>query len=144
MAHRRDYYEILGLSREASIEEVKKAYRQAALQYHPDRNPDNKEAEETFKQASEAYEVLSDPEKREVYNRYGHAGLSGTDFHPFTNVEDIFSSFGDVFEDFFGFGGFGGRRGRRGSQSRARRGEDLRYDLTIQFIEAYQGCEKGW
>lgn len=139
MAHKRDYYETLSISKEAGFEEIKKAYRQAALQHHPDRNPGDKSAEEKFKQASEAYEVLSDPQKREVYDRYGHAGLSGTDFHPFTNVEDVFSSFGDIFEDFFGFGG---RQGQRGSRTRATRGDDLRYDLPIQFIEAYQGVEK--
>lgn len=136
MSSKRDFYEVLGLHREASFEEVKKAYRKAALQYHPDRNPGDHEAEARFKEASEAYEVLIDEQKREVYNRYGHAGLSGTDFHPFTNVEDIFESFGDIFEDFFGMGG------RRGGRTRARRGDDLRYDLKISFLEAYHGIEK--
>lgn len=136
MSSKRDFYEILGIHREATFEEVKKAYRKAALQYHPDRNPGDREAEARFKEASEAYEVLIDEQKREIYNRYGHAGLSGTDFHPFTNVEDIFESFGDIFEDFFGMGGGRGRR------SRARRGDDLRYDLKITFLEAYQGIEK--
>ena len=135
-----DYYEILELSKSASLDEVKKAYRQAALKYHPDRNPGDKAAEDKFKQASEAYEVLSDPQKKEVYDRYGHAGLSGSNFHGFNNVEDVFSSFGDLFEDFFGFGGFGGSSRRNRSQ--ARRGDDLRYDLSISFEEAYQGCEK--
>jgi molecular chaperone DnaJ len=139
MSQKQDYYEILGLSKTCSSEEIKKAYRQSALKFHPDRNPDDKSAEEQFKRASEAYEVLSDPQKREIYDRFGHAGLSGTDFHPFTRVEDIFDSFGDIFEDFFGLGGFGGRRsgGRR-----ARRGNDLGYELALDFLESYQGCEK--
>lgn len=136
MSSKRDFYEILSVHREASVEEIKKSYRKAALQYHPDRNPGDHEAVERFKEASEAYEVLIDDHKREVYNRYGHAGLSGTDFHPFTNVEDVFDSFGDIFEDFFG------RGSRRGGGKRARRGDDLRYDLSIDFLEAYHGVEK--
>ncbi len=134
---KRDYYEVLEISKQASGEEIKKAYRQSALKYHPDRNPGDKVAEENFKLASEAYEVLSDSQKRQIYDQYGHAGLSGTDFHPFHNVEDIFSSFGDVFEDFFGFSGRGGKKSRR-----PRRGDDFRYDLPIEFIESYTGCEK--
>jgi molecular chaperone DnaJ len=141
MASKRDYYQILGLTRDATADAVKKAYRQAAMNYHPDRNPDDREAEEKFKLASEAYEVLSDPQKRVIYDQFGHAGLSGTDFHPFTNVEDIFQSFGDIFEDFFGLGGFG-RRGGAGRRSRVRRGEDMAYNLTIEFLESYQSCEK--
>jgi len=133
---KRDYYEVLAVSQTASIEEIKKAYRQSALKYHPDRNPGDKIAEENFKLASEAYEVLSDSQKRQIYDQYGHAGLSGTDFHPFHNVEDIFSSFGDVFEDFFGFSGRGGKK------RRPRRGDDFRYDLSIEFIESYTGCER--
>lgn len=136
MSSKRDYYEILSIHREATVEEIKKSYRKAALQYHPDRNPGDHEAVEKFKEASEAYEVLIDDHKREVYDRFGHAGLSGTDFHPFHNVEDVFDSFGDIFEDFFGLGG------RRGGQKRARRGDDLRYDLSIEFLEAYHGVEK--
>jgi molecular chaperone DnaJ len=141
MSQKQDYYEILGLIKTCSFEEIKKAYRQAALKYHPDRNPDDKAAEDQFKKSSEAYEVLSDPQKREVYDRFGHAGLTGTDFHPFNRVEDIFDSFGDLFEDFFGLGGFGGR-GSRGQGRRARRGQDLGYELSVEFLEAYQGCEK--
>src|SRR5262245_16336332 len=141
MVSKRDYYEILGLTRDATAEAIKKAYRQAAMNYHPDRNPGDREAEEKFKLASEAYEVLCDPQKRVIYDQFGHAGLSGTDFHPFTNVEDIFQSFGDIFEDFFGLGGFG-RRGGAGGRHRTRRGEDLAYDLSIDFLEAYHGCEK--
>ncbi len=138
MSSKRDFYEVLGVHREASVEEIKKAYRKAALQHHPDRNPGDKEAENKFKEASEAYEVLIDEYKREIYNQYGHAGLSGTDYHPFSNVEDIFDSFGDIFQDFFGVGG----GGRRGGRKRARRGDDLRYDLQISFLEAYHGVEK--
>jgi len=141
MTSKQDYYQILSLTRSCSSEEIKKAYRQAALRYHPDRNPGDKIAEDQFKKASEAYEVLSDPQKREIYDHYGHAGLSGTDFHPFTRVEDVFESFGDIFEDFFGLGGFPGR-GSRGGRRRPRRGEDLGYELVIEFEESYRGCEK--
>jgi len=132
---KRDYYEILGLPRNASESELKKAYRQLALQHHPDRNPGDKAAEEKFKEASEAYEVLRDPNKRELYDRYGHEGLSRTGFSGFTGFEDIFSSFGDIFEDFFGFGG--GRRRPAGP----RKGPDFRYDLTISFMDAALGKE---
>jgi len=129
----KDYYEILGVTRSATQEEIKKAYRKMALKYHPDRNPDNKEAEEKFKEASEAYEVLSDPEKRQIYDQFGHEGLRGTGFTGFRGFEDIFSSFGDIFGDFFGFGG----RPRSGPI----RGDDLRYDLEISFEEAAFGKE---
>jgi len=132
---KRDYYEILGISPHSSENEIKKAYRQLALQYHPDRNPANKEAEEKFKEASEAYEVLHDPEKRDLYDRFGHEGLKGTGFSGFSGFEDIFASFGDIFEDFFGFGT--GRRGARASQRG--RGADLRYDFKISFMDAALG-----
>jgi len=99
---KRDYYEILGLDRSASAEEIKKAYRQLALKYHPDRNPGDQEAEENFKETAEAYEVLRDPEKRQLYDQFGHEGLKGTGFQGFGGFEDIFSSFSDIFEDFFG------------------------------------------
>ena len=133
---KRDYYEILGVSRDADGDEIKRAYRHTALKYHPDRNPGDKEAEESFKEAAEAYEVLSDREKREIYDLYGHEGLRGTGLTGFGGFEDIFSSFGDIFDGFFGFGGRGSRR------RRARRGNDLRYDLELTLEEAYTGKEE--
>lgn len=131
---KRDYYEVLGISRVASDEEIKKSYRKLAMKYHPDRNPGDKEAEEAFKDAAEAYEVLRDPQKRQMYDQFGHEGLKGTGFRGFSGFEDIFSSFGDIFEDFFGFGT---RRGR----TAARKGADLRYDLELSFIDAAFGKE---
>ncbi len=131
----KDYYKILGVSRDASEEEIKKSYRRTAMQYHPDRNPGDKEAEEKFKIASEAYEVLRDPEKRQIYDRYGIEGLKGTGFAGFRGFEDIFSAFGDIFEDFFGFGTTSRHR------VRARPGADLRYDLKISFHDAAFGKE---
>jgi molecular chaperone DnaJ len=131
----KNYYKIIGVSKNASEEEIKKSYRRIAMQYHPDRNPGNKEAEEKFKTASEAYEVLRDPEKREIYDRYGLEGLKGTGFTGFRGFEDIFSAFGDIFEDFFGFGTTPKRR------SRVRPGADLRYDFTISFYDAAFGKE---
>ncbi len=136
---KRCYYEILEVERNASDEMIKKSYRKLALQYHPDRNPDNNEAEEKFKEASEAYEVLRDPEKRRLYDRFGHDGLRNSGFSGFQGFDDIFSSFGDIFEDFFGMGGFGGRQRGRSS---ARRGADLRYDMDITLREAAFGVEK--
>ncbi len=129
----KDYYKILGVSRDATDEEIKKGYRRTAMQFHPDRNPGDKEAEEKFKIASEAYEVLRDPEKRQLYDRYGIEGLKGTGFTGFRGFEDIFTTFGDIFEDFFGFG----RQGRRAT--RPQPGADLRYDLKISFSEAAAG-----
>src|SRR4030043_1562730 len=131
----KDYYKILGVSRDATEDQIKKSYRKTAMQYHPDKNPGNKEAEERFKVASEAYEVLRDPEKREIYNRYGIEGLKGTGFTGFRGFEDIFSTFGDIFEDFFGFGTTQRRR------TRMRPGADLRYDMKITFYEAAFGKE---
>lgn len=130
-----DYYAVLGVQRGVTAEEIKKAYRKLALQYHPDRNPGDKGAEEKFKEASEAYQVLSDPEKRELYNRFGFDGLKGAGFPGFSGASDIFSTFGDLFEDLLGFGS------RRRSHSRGQEGADLRYDLTITFLEACQGKE---
>lgn len=131
-----DYYQVLGVSRDASDQDLKSAYRKLAMQYHPDRNPGNPEAEEKFKEASEAYQVLSDPQKRAAYDRYGHAGLNGAggfDGNPFASAQDISDIFGDLFGEMFNMGG-GGRRA-----SRARAGEDLRYDLTMEFEEAVFG-----
>lgn len=135
---KRDYYEVLGLDRGASKEEIKKAYRKAALQYHPDRTNHDPVAEEKFKEASEAYEVLHDDQKRQLYDIYGHQGLQGAGFQGFSGMDDIFSSFGDLFEDFFGGLGFGTSTR---SRSRARTGHDLRYDMTIQLEEAARGVE---
>ena len=136
MITKRDYYEILGINRNATSDEIKASYRKLALKYHPDRNPGNKEAEEKFKEAAEAYEVLHDPNKRQIYDQYGHQGLEGTGFSGFGGFEDIFSSFGDIFEDFFGFGP------GRSARSKAKRGADLRYNLTLDFMEAAFGIEK--
>ena len=134
MTAKRDYYEILGIEKSASDGDIKSAYRKAALKFHPDRNPGSKEAEDRFKEASEAYEVLSDAQKRATYDRFGHQGLHGQGFQGFSDVGDIFSSFGSIFEEFFGFAGGGGRGGR------ARRGADLRYDMSIAFEEAVFGA----
>ena len=135
--HQRDYYEVLGVAKTAAVEEIKSAYRQAALKWHPDRNPTNKEeAEIKFRECTEAYSVLSDPQKKQIYDTYGHAGLSsagaGTGFDG-----TVFQDFHDIFGDFFGFEDVfsGGRRGR----SRAQRGSDLRYDMTLTFEEAATG-----
>jgi molecular chaperone DnaJ len=136
MSNNGDYYEILGVSRDAAEDKIKKAYRKLALKYHPDRNPGDKEAEERFKEAAEAYEVLRDGEKRRIYDLYGHDGLRGTGFTGFGGFEDIFSAFGDIFGDFFGFGGRSSRR------TRARKGNDLRYNLELTLEEAYKGKEE--
>ena len=134
---KRDYYEVLGVGREAGDQEVKAAYRELAKRYHPDRNPDDPGAEEKFKEASEAYSVLSDGQKRAAYDRFGHAGLQGA-AGPAYNPE-AFQDFSDILGDFFGFGDLfgGGGGGRR--RSRAQRGEDVRYDLEITFEDAMFG-----
>ena len=131
---KRDYYEVLGVKRDASLEEIKKAYRRLAVKHHPDKNPDHADAEEKFKEASEAYSVLSDQEKRARYDRFGHQGVGS---QPFDAAD--FVDFSDILGDLFGFGDlFGGGR-RRGT--RAVRGADLRYDVTIAFEEAVFGKE---
>ncbi len=138
---KRDYYEVLGVSREATIEEIKKAYRKIALKYHPDRNPGDKEAEEKFKEAAEAYSVLGDPEKRRRYDQFGHAGVGGAGAGGFQgmNIDDIFSSFGDIFGDFFG-GGFGSGRYHR--QQRANKGSNIRISLSLSLEEIAKGTTK--
>ncbi len=135
---RRDYYEVLGVQRTAADKEIKAAYRKLALLHHPDKNPGDKGAEELFKQAAEAYAVLSDPEKRARYDRFGHQGGTSFDggFDPST-----FADFSDILGDLFGFGGFGGGRSG-GGRSRATPGADLRYDLEIGFEEAAFGVTK--
>lgn len=147
---KRDYYEVLGVSKEASADEIKKAYRQAALKYHPDKNPDDKEAEEKFKEAAEAYDVLSTPDKKARYDQFGHAGMSGAaggggGFEGFGGggftMEDIFGRFGDIFGGHFGgFGGFGGG-GQQGGK-RVNRGSDLRIKVKLNLKEIVNGTEK--
>lgn len=136
----RDYYDILGVEKGASADEIKKAYRKLAMKFHPDKNPGNKEAEERFKEASEAYSILGDNEKRAKYDRFGHAGfqnMGGGGQHPgFDNIEDIFSSFSDIFGDFFG------QQGGRRQGNRPRRGADLRYMLEVNLKEVLEGVEK--
>ena len=134
---KRDYYEVLGVNRDAGDDEIKKAYRKLAMKHHPDRNPDNKDAEEKFKEAKEAYEMLSDPQKKAAYDRYGHAGVdpsmgAGPGAQGFDGFSD---AFGDIFGDLFGSGGRGGR-------SNVYRGADLRYNLEITLEEAARGAEK--
>lgn len=139
--NKRDYYEVLAVTREATTEQIKSAYRKAALKWHPDRNPENKqEAEENFRQCTEAYTILSDVEKRSLYDRYGHAGVSSGGMDAGFN-STIFEEFQDIFGDLLGMQDiFGGGRGRRGGRgSRGQRGADLRYDLTLTFEEAAAG-----
>ena len=136
---KRDYYEVLGIERTADLQAIKNAYRKLALQYHPDRNPGDKEAEEKFKELAEAYSVLSDDEKRARYDRFGHAGVSagaGVGFSGF----DPFTTFEDLLGEFFGFGDIFGTTTRR--RARARPGADLRYDLELTLEEAAQGIDK--
>jgi len=134
---KRDYYEILGVARGATDQEIKSAYRKLALQYHPDRNPNNPDAEEKFKECSEAYAILADGEKRAAYDRFGHAGLGGAGGFDPSSFQDL----SDIFGDFFGFSDlFGGGRG--GRRSRAQRGTDLREDINLEFEEAVFGTEQ--
>lgn len=150
---KRDYYEVLGVEKSASKDEIKKAYRKLALKFHPDRNPDDKEAEDNFKEAAEAYEVLSNDEKRQRYDRFGHSGMKGgQDFHGFSDVNDIFSHFSDIFGGAFGGGSsifdefFGGSGGRTSSRSRQRTGgvpgTDLKVTLKLTLEEIASGTTK--
>ena len=132
---KRDYYEILGVGRNAAEQEVKSAYRKMALKYHPDRNPGNPEAEDRFKEAAEAYSILSEPQKRAAYDQFGHQGLAGLGTGGFD--PGAFADFADIFGDFFGFGDLFNTGGRR--RTRAQRGPDLRYDLEISFEDAVFG-----
>src|SRR5580698_1137847 len=141
---KRDYYEVLGVPKGAAADEIKKSYRKVAMQFHPDRNPGDKAAEEKFKEAAEAYEVLSDTDKRAQYDRYGHAGLSGNGRSAGggMNMDDIFSQFGDIFgDDLFG-SFFGGRRSGGNSRSRGVRGSNLRVKIRLTYEEIAKGVTK--
>jgi molecular chaperone DnaJ len=147
MADKRDYYEVLGLQKGATEDEIKKAFRKKAMEFHPDKNPGDKEAEEKFKEVNEAYAVLSDPEQKEKYDRFGHAGVDPNfGFGGMGGGYDFSDIFGDIFNDMFGggAGGFGGFSGRRGANMRnaARRGANLQARINIDFTEALFGCEK--
>src|SRR5437016_2823205 len=138
MTGKKDLYEILGVAKGASDDELKKAYRTLAMKYHPDRNHGDEEAAVRFKEAAEAYEVLSNPDKRQRYDRYGHAGLGEGQVPGFQNAEDIFSVFGDLFGEIFG----GGQQQRRRQPAGPAGGEDLIAALEIELVEAYRGCTK--
>ena len=148
MAEKRDYYEVLGVEKNANADDIKKAYRKAAIKFHPDKNPGDKEAEEKFKEAAEAYDVLSNPDKRARYDQFGHAGMSGAAGGGFGggfggggfSMEDIFSQFGDIFGGHFG-GGFGGFGGGRGGQ-RVNRGSDIRVKVKLTLAEIANGTTK--
>ena len=146
---KRDYYEVLGVAKTASADEIKKAYRKKAIEFHPDKNPGDKVAEEKFKEAAEAYEVLSDPDKRARYDQFGHAGVGGNGGFGGAggmNMDDIFQHFGDIFGGHFGFGGggfsdfFGGGSARGGR--RVRKGSDLRVKVKLTLAEIATGTEK--
>ena len=144
---KRDYYEVLGVEKTASVEEIKKAYRKKAIQYHPDKNPGDKQAEENFKEAAEAYDVLSDPQKRQRYDQFGHAGVGGASqgggFGGGMSMDDIFSQFGDIFGGHFGgFGGFSGFGGGSRGGRRVNRGSDLRVKVKLNLKEIATGVEK--
>ena len=139
MSAKRDYYEVLGVSREAAAGEIKRAYRKKAMEFHPDRNPGDPEAEEKFKECAEAFEVLSDDNKRRLYDQFGHEGPRGAGFQGFSGADEIFAHFGDLFGDLFGnFGCGGGGRRRAGPQ----RGADLKMVMEIPFMEAVEGSER--
>ncbi len=154
MDKKRDYYEVLGVSKNATADEIKKAYRKLAIKYHPDKNPDDKAAEEKFKEAAEAYEVLSNDEKRQKYDQFGHSmgsqgfgGFGNGGFSGGMSMEDIFAQFGDIFGGHFsgGFGGFGGATGSRSSRRRQkpqRRGSDLRITVKLTLKEIMTGVDK--
>ena len=148
MANKRDYYEVLGVDKSASAEEIKKAYRKMAVKYHPDKNPGDKEAEEKFKEAAEAYSILSDPDKKARYDQFGHAGVEGAgpDFSGgFGNLNDILNDILGGFGFGGGFGGFGGGFGggqRGGQQQRVYRGRDIRVRVKLTLEEIAKGVEK--
>ncbi|MEI6142734.1 MAG: DnaJ domain-containing protein, partial [Mariniphaga sp.] len=141
---KRDYYEVLGVSKEAAADEIKKAYRKKAIQYHPDKNPGDKASEEMFKEAAEAYEVLSNPDKKQRYDQFGHAGLGnqgGYGGGGGRSMDDIFSMFGDIFGN-GGFGGFSGFGGGGRGQQRVNRGSNLRIKVSMNLSEIAHGAEK--
>ena len=154
MAEKRDYYEVLGVKNDATADEIKKAYRKMAIKYHPDKNPGDKEAEEKFKEAAEAYDVLSDSEKRAKYDRFGHnmgpqgfggGSYGGGGFGGFgggMSMEDIFAQFGDIFGDVGGFGGFGGGGSRRQARKRVNKGSDLRITVKVTLKDVMNGVDK--
>ena len=143
MAEKRDYYEVLGVDKNADQDTIKKAYRQLAKKYHPDANPGDKEAEAKFKEASEAYGILSDADKKAQYDRFGHAAFENGGGGGYTNMnmDDIFSNFGDIFGDLFGGGMFGGSSRRRNSTG-PMNGQNVRVSVQISFEEAVFGCER--
>ncbi len=144
--HKRDYYEVLGVAKNGTQADIKAAYRKLAMKYHPDKNPNNKEAEEKFKEAAQAYEILSDEQKRKQYDQFGHAAVEGQGFDTHgMNMDDIFSNFGDIFESMFGAGAQGSgfsRRARKPSGPVPQRGHDRHKDLEISLKEAFEGTKK--
>jgi molecular chaperone DnaJ len=137
MAGKRDYYEVLGVAKEASEDDIKRAYRKLAMQFHPDRNVGDENAAAQFKEAAEAYDVLGNADKRQRYDRYGHAGLNGSGMPNFNDTQSIFDLFGDVFGDIFGGGGRGGRRGPR-------RGRHIEVEMTLDLVEAHRGLDRSF